>query len=62
MLKDIYQAEIVRKEEKTKNKFYQFLDGRKFDDLLQFVLNGLYWGIILFCLPYFCFILISFLF
>jgi hypothetical protein len=62
MLKEVFHTDVVGKEEKANNRFIQFIDGREFDLLLQFLLKGLFGGIIFFCLPYFCFLLISLLF
>lgn len=40
----------------------QFLDGTGYDGLLQFLLRGLYSAIVLFCIPYFFFMLVTYIF
>ena len=60
--------EVTRKKnminiEKGINKrLLQFLDGPGYDRLLQFLLRGLYVGVILFCIPYFFYILLTHIF
>ncbi|MBZ5749221.1 MULTISPECIES: hypothetical protein [Metabacillus] len=53
---------MIIKEEKEKSNILKYIDGSGFDQLLHYLIKGLFWGIILFCLPYFCFMLITFIF
>jgi len=62
MLKEVYQDEMNGKEEKAHQNILQFIDGPGFDQLLQFLLKGLYFGMIFFCIPYFCYMLFTFIF
>ncbi|OAS86116.1 MULTISPECIES: hypothetical protein [Metabacillus] len=59
MLKADYQNGIIEKERRSNHNILQFIDGPGFDKLLQFLIRGLFLGMIVFCIPYFCFLLIT---
>jgi hypothetical protein len=59
MLKADYQNGIIEKERKSNHNILQFIDGPGFDNLLQFLLRGLFFGMVVFCIPYLCFLLFS---
>jgi hypothetical protein len=61
MLKEVYRSEMIGKKEDAIHSILQFIDGAEFDQLLHFLLKGLYFGIIYFCIPYFCFLLFTFI-
>ncbi|MDQ0228891.1 hypothetical protein J2S19_000141 [Metabacillus malikii] len=47
--------------ENAKQSLLHFLDGNGYDKLLQSILRGLFFIMICFCLPYFCYVLFSLL-
>lgn len=60
MLKEVQYTEMIKKETRVeKQSFLDFIDGNGFDQLLQFTLKGLYYGIIFFCVPYFIYLVLS---
>ncbi|WP_226666713.1 hypothetical protein [Metabacillus litoralis] len=61
MLRENLQyIEFTKNDKEMKsNKIMNFLDGEGFDHFLQFLLKGLYFGMIFFCIPYLCFLLIT---
>lgn len=62
MFKEVYHHEMIGKEGKAKQSILTFIDGPGFDQLLQYLLKGLYFGMIFFCIPYFCFLLFTLIF
>lgn len=63
MLRDKYQQFEVNSNDDVikENKLINFIDGEGFDRFLQNLIKGLYISILFFCIPYFCFLFITFI-
>lgn len=62
MLKQVStNSGVIEKVDKENNRFIQFIDSKEFDFVLQLILKWLFKGIIIFCLPFFCYMLFCFL-
>lgn len=60
MINEVTSTKIVRKVENLeKPNILEFIDGDRFDRLLHYVLKGLFYGILFFCIPYFIFLMFS---
>lgn len=60
MINEVTSTKINGKLEKVeKHNMLDFIDGDGFDQLLSFILKGLFYGVIFFCIPYFIFIMFS---
>ncbi len=60
MIKEVTNTEMFTKVEELNNqKILEFIDGEGFDRLLQFVLKGLYCGMIFFCIPFLIYLISS---
>ncbi|HZH58529.1 MAG TPA: hypothetical protein VEY70_02920 [Metabacillus sp.] len=60
MINEVTTTKTVRKVENLeKQNILDFIDGDGFDRILQYVLKGLFYGILFFCIPYFIFLMFS---
>lgn len=60
MINEVTSTKINRKVIDVEKKgILNFIDGEGFDHLLGFILKGLFYGVIFFCIPYFLFMMLS---
>ncbi|MBM7602122.1 GTPase [Metabacillus crassostreae] len=63
MIRDKYQQfeDNTNDDVLKENQLISFIDGEGFDQFLQILIKGLYMSILFFCIPYFCFLFLTFI-
>ncbi|UHA58234.1 hypothetical protein KDJ21_015335 [Metabacillus litoralis] len=61
MLKDIQYPSVYseKKQQNSKQRVLDFIDGNGFDSLLEISLKALFYGMVFFCVPYLIYLIIS---